>query len=208
MKIHQGERKRRTTDTHRLQLHIMPAHVAERAAVDGSALLAINKWQFQNPGHKSTHTQAHKHTHKRTHINIQATHTPPIPAPAHVAERAVVYVPALLVVKKMTYVAVVAGHLGGTVRAVRADGLTCATLHAHHFADSIAVHAVGGHGFIVAQPTSVCVCVCVSMCVRVRACVCVCVCVRTSACVNLHAQQLLAVLHSIMGGCGLAVSSL
>jgi hypothetical protein len=34
------------------------------------------------------------------------------------------------------------------------------------------------------------------------------VCVRTSACVNLHAQQLLAVLHSIMGGCGLAVSSL
>jgi len=67
---------------------------------------------------------------------------PPMCAPAHVAEGAVVDVTALLVVKQVADVAVVARHLRSAVRAVRAHRLPRAALHAHHLADGVAVHAV------------------------------------------------------------------
>jgi len=50
-----------------------------------------------------------------------------------------------------------ASHLAHThththTRPTQEGHLPAAALHAHHLADGAAVHAVGGHGLIVAQP--------------------------------------------------------
>eukprot|EP00197_Chlamydomonas_leiostraca_P016109 CAMPEP_0202858920 /NCGR_PEP_ID=MMETSP1391-20130828/1254_1 /ASSEMBLY_ACC=CAM_ASM_000867 /TAXON_ID=1034604 /ORGANISM="Chlamydomonas leiostraca, Strain SAG 11-49" /LENGTH=508 /DNA_ID=CAMNT_0049537899 /DNA_START=249 /DNA_END=1777 /DNA_ORIENTATION=- len=93
---------------------------------------------------------AQRHARVARHA-VEEVDAQPAPAPAHVAEGAVVNVPARLVVQQVADGTVVPRRARGAAGARRAHGPAHAARHAHHLAHRVAVHAVR-HGLVMAQP--------------------------------------------------------